>query len=187
MMTSWPGPTWSARNASASAALAELTTAAAATPRNWTRSCSSPATSGPCASCPPRTTRATRSASSPLRVGRECGIIVKSRERSGATEPPDSVSGHPSEIQEQADRLEGLRVFDASLNAAEVRARPSQLQNGQVLDVRLRHLRSMRLETGQLRLEHVGDVRRAVRSEVHGRRDLEEEEIWHVAGRRHRA
>src|SRR4029077_10407807 len=116
------------------------------------------------ASWPPRTTRATRSASSLLRVGREWGMMR-------------SAPAITSEIQEQSDRLEGLRELDSRLDAAKVRARPSELQDRQVLDVALRHLGSVRRKPGQLRLEHVGDVGGAVRREVHRRGHFEEQEV----------
>src|SRR2546428_1394508 len=176
MMTSWPGPTSSVRRASSRAALPELTAAAAVTPRYRASSRSSPATSGPWARCPPRTTRATRWASSSPMVGREWGIIVTGTSRSA-----------PSEIQEQPDRLERLRVLDPGLNAPEVRARSRQLEDRQILDVGLRHLRPVRLEARELRVEHLGDVRGAVWDEVHRRRHLVEEEVGHVARCRHRA
>src|SRR5258706_9449811 len=153
MMPSSPGPTARAGSASSRAALPELTAAAAETPSRCASSRSSPATSGPCASWPPRTTRATRSASSSLSVGREWGMMR-------------SAPAITSEIQEQSDRLEGLRELDSRLDAAEVRARPRQLQDRQVLDVGLRHLGFVRREPAQLRLEHVGDVGGAVRHEV---------------------
>src|SRR5712664_4130229 len=180
MMTSWPGPTSSARSASSSAALPELTAAAAATPRRCASPRSNDATSGPCARWPPRTTRATRSASSSPIVGREWGIMVAGLLGAGSMSPasiegglrgahvaptrpisPDARETSPScgasEIQEQPDRLERLRVLDPRLNAPKVGARPRQLQDRQILDVGLRHLRPMRLEAGQLRVQHLGD------------------------------
>src|SRR6266545_3287284 len=207
MMTSWPGPTSSARSASSSAALPELTAAAAATPRRCASPRSNDVTSGPCARWPPRTTRATRSASSSPIVGRECGIMVAGAVRPAWTEgglrlvrvaPTRPILPWPcalqarvgptrptSEIQEQPDRLERLRVLDPRLNAPKVGARSRQLQDRQIFDVGLRHLRPMRLEAGQLRVQYLGDVRGAVRSEVHRRRHLVEEEVRHVACRRH--
>src|SRR6266849_4665928 len=210
MMTSWPGPTSSARSASSSAALPELTAAAAATPRRCASPRSNDATSGPCARWPPRTTRATRSASSSPIVGREWGIMVAGLLGAGSMSPASIEGGlsgahvaptRPilpsalqtrvaptlsiSEIQEQPDRLERLRVLDPRLNAPKVGAGPRQLQDRQILDVGLRHLRPMRLEAGQLRVQHLGDVRGAVRGEVHRRRHLVEEEVRHVACRRH--
>src|SRR3989442_10142570 len=210
MMTSWPGPTSSARSASSSAALPELTAAAAATPRRCASPRSNAATSGPCARWPPRTTRATRSASSSPIVGREWGIMVAGSVVAGSMRSAWTEGGlrqvrvaptrpilpcapqalvaptHPtSEIQEQPDRLERLRVLDSRLNAPKVRARPRQLQDCQILDVGLRHLRPMRLEARQLRVQHLSEVRVTVRVEVPRRRHLVEKAVRHVACRRH--
>src|SRR5438876_4426912 len=192
MMTSWPGPTSSARSASSSAALPELTAAAAPAPRRSASPRSNAILSGPCTRWPPRTTRATLSASPSTMVGRECGIIgagsLSPVLREGGLKQTRVAPTRPaSEIQEQSDRLERLRVFDPGLNAPKIGARPRQLQDRQVLDVGLRHLRPVRLEAGQLRVQHTGDVRVTVRREIHRRRHLVKEEVWHVAGRRHRA
>src|SRR5439155_7656949 len=61
-----------------------------------------------------------------------------------------------SKIQEQPDRLECLGVLDPRLDAAEVGARPRELENRQVLDVGLRYLGPVCLEAGELHVEHVG-------------------------------
>src|SRR5262245_66263429 len=104
--------------------------------------------------------RATACASSSASVGRECGIT--------------SVG---SNVKQQPDRLERLRVLHARLDPAKVRARDGQLEDRQVLDVGLGYLRAMRLQARELPVQHLLDVGIAVRRELVGGRDLAVEEV----------
>src|SRR5262245_31322986 len=169
MMTSSPGAVSTARSASSSAALPELTATASSTPRRAASAASNAATSGPWASWPPSTTRATRSASLAVTVGRECGITEAD-----------------SNVQQQPDGLKGLGVLHARLDAAEVGAGHRELEDREVLDVGLRHLGAVGLQARELAVEHLLDVGVAVGREVLRRRHLEEEEVRHVARGRHR-
>src|SRR5206468_108101 len=70
----------------------------------------------------------------PRKIGRHGAARFCLRPPSVQADLMDPATMITSEIQEQSDRLEGLRVLDPRLNAAEVRARTSQLQDRQVLD-----------------------------------------------------
>src|SRR2546430_8921441 len=97
------------------------------------------------------------------------------------------VSSGGSKVQQQPNALEGLGVLHARLNSAKVRGRDGQLEDRQVLDVGLGHLRAVRLQARELLVQHLLDVGEAVRREVDGGRPLVEQEVRDVARRGQRA
>src|SRR2546428_411773 len=184
MSTSSPAPTPSAASASSRATVPEAGGAASAVPRRPASSRSRAATSGPWASCPERTTRATRSASSSVIDGREWGISAATPLLEQATLGPSRARGpryNESKVQQQPNGLEGLGVLHARLDPTEVGGRDGQLEDRQVLDVGLGHLRAVRLQARELLVQHLLDVGEAVRREIDGGRPLVEEEVRHVA------
>src|SRR2546426_3774088 len=190
MSTSSPAPTPSAASASSRATVPEATAAASAVPRRPASSRSRAATSGPWASCPERTTRATRSASSSVIDGREWGISAATPLLEQATLGPSRARGpryNESKVQQQPNGLEGLGVLHARLDPTEVGGRDGQLEDRQVLDVGLGHLRAVRLQARELLVQHLLDVGEAVRREVDAGRPLVEQEVRDVPGGGERA